>query len=167
MRQLGGVHFDSFAFAREGAELVGLLSVKDLPRLAEHLTRLDGSLTCTLRGGRGEDGKLCLWLEASGELGLLCQRCLQEMQWPVRIEATLLLVAPGAPWPDEELEDDSADAIPASAEQSLPALVEDEVLLALPLAPRHANCALPTGGDGDTNPASPFAMLAKIKKIEH
>ena len=162
MRQLGGVIFDSFAFARESAELEGVLSVKDLPRLAGSLAEDGGSLVCVLRGGRSENGKLCLWLEASGELSVICQRCLQEMKWPLRLEAKLLLVAPGAVWPDEELEDDSADAIPASAEQSLRALVEDEVLLALPLAPRHQACELPLAG-GDAGRVSPFAALAKIK----
>jgi len=167
MRQIGGIIFDSLAFARDAGEISGVLAVKDMPRLSG-LAAADGGaqmsqLSCRLRGGRGEDGKLCLWLSVSGELSLNCQRCLQPLQLPLQFESRLLLVPSGAPWPDEELVDDSADAIEALSEQSLASLVEEEVMLALPLAPRHEVCALPAGGGTDARPASPFAALVRIK----
>ena len=163
MRQIAGIVFDSLALARDAGEISGVLAVKDLPRLAEFALDHGGSLTCRLRGGRNEGGKLCLWLQVSGEVMLTCQRCLQPMLLPLQVDSTLLLMAPGAAWPDEELTDDSADAIEALAEQALASLVEDEVLLALPFAPRHESCALPAGGGADDRPDSPFAALARLK----
>jgi len=167
MRQIGGIIFDSLAFARDAGEISGVLAVKDLPRLSGFAAADSGSgsgqLSCRLRGGRGEDGKLCLWLAVSGELCLSCQRCLQPLLLPLQFESRLLLVPSGASWPDEELVDDSADAIEALAEQPLASLVEEEVLLALPLAPRHESCALPAESGADDRPASPFAVLVRVK----
>ena len=163
MRQIAGIVFDSLALARDSGEISGVLAVKDLPRLTELAAADGGSLTCHLRGGRDEAGKLCLWLTVSGELPVTCQRCLKVLLLPLQVESALLLIAPGASWPDEELTDDSADAIEGLAEQSLASLVEEEVLLAVPLAPRHESCALPIGDGVDAGPVSPFAILARPK----
>lgn len=162
MRKIGGIVLDSLAFARESGVLAGQLAVAALPRLAALLADDGGSLDCTLRGGRNEAGRLLLHLQASGDLRLVCQRCLQPLDWPVRVDSIMLLVPPGAAWPDEALEDDSTDAIEALVEQSVADLVEDEVLLGLPLAPRHESCALPAAA-GNERPASPFAILRRVK----
>jgi len=163
MRQIAGIAIDSLAFAREGRHLIGELAVKELPRLADALADNAGVLVCDVGGGRNEDGKLFLRLKVTGELRLRCQRCLEAMPFPLAIDSHVLLVPPGASWPDEALEDDSADAVEALAEQSVAALVEDELLLALPVAPRHDACGLPDGGERNARAASPFAVLAKLK----
>lgn len=163
MRQIGGIVFDSLALARDNGEISGLLAVGDMPRLAEYAAADGDHLRCSLRGGRVEGGKLGLWLTVGGRLRLTCQRCLQALELPVEVDSRLLLVPVGAAWPDEELADDRADAIEASEEQSLAALVEEEILLALPLAPRHDSCALPAVDGNDARPPSPFAALVRVK----
>ncbi len=169
MRKISGIVFDSLAFARDAGEISGRLAVKDLPRLSEFAAEDGGTLNCQLRGGRSEEGRHgrpCLWLKVTGELRLTCQRCLQPLLLPLQVDSRLLLIAEGATWPDEELVDDSADAIAAQEEQSLASLVEDEVLLALPFAPRHESCELPAGGgenEKDKHAASPFAALVRVK----
>ncbi|HUW38957.1 MAG TPA: YceD family protein [Rhodocyclaceae bacterium] len=163
MRQIAGIAVDSLAFAREGRHLIGELAVNELPRLADALADDDaGALACDVSGGRNEAGKLYLRLMITGELRLRCQRCLEAMSFPLAIDSRVLLVPPGAPWPDETLEDDSADAIDALDQQSVAELVEEELLLALPVAPRHDACGLP-GGERNDGAASPFAVLAKLK----
>ena len=164
MRQIAGIVIDSCEFAREGRDLVGELAVADLPRLADVLAENVGVLSCRLSGGRGEDGKLFLLLEVEGELCLKCQRCLGPLPYPLSIVSRLQLVPPGAPWPDEALADDAADAIEALSEQPVLSLIEDEVLLALPVAPRHEACALPASGDLLGRVASPFSALARLKR---
>lgn len=161
MKQIVGFVIDSLAFAREGRHLVGELAVSELPRLVDVLADAAGVLRCHLSGGRSEEGKLFLLLEVDGELRLKCQRCLEPLAFPLAIKSRMLLVPPGAPWPDEELEDDSADAIEALAEQSVASLIEEEVLLALPVAPRHESCLLPAGSDPGILAASPFATLTR------
>ena len=44
---------------------------------------------------------------------------------------------------EEELEDDTRDFLPVAGELDVAELVEDEILLAVPVAPRHEKCGLP------------------------
>ncbi len=157
-----GPVIDSPDFARHGGSLSGSVAVAQLSRLADQLADQAGSLAFELRGVRDEEGKSFLSLSVTGSLNLRCQRCLAPLPFGVAIDSTLLLVAPGEEWPDEELEDDRMDAIEASRELAVLPLVEDEVLLALPNSPRHANCALPATMETQARP-SPFAVLAKLK----
>ena len=118
-----------------------------------------------MHGGKNAEGRPTLNLKVAGTLELLCQRCLSSLSFTLDIDSTLLLVAPGDSWPDDELEDDGSDAIEASRELAVLSLIEDEVLLALPVAPRHEDCRPPvTGGAVATeHRPAPFAALAKLK----
>lgn len=153
---------DSPDFARHAGSLHGSVSVARLTRLADQLVDQAGSLVFELHGVRDDEGKSFLTLRVAGKLMLRCQRCLAAMPYEVAIDSKLLLVAPGEQWPEEELEDDRMDAIEASRELAVLALVEDEVLLALPVVPRHEKCALPVATETQSRP-SPFAALAKLK----
>lgn len=161
---------DSLRFAEAGGRLAGRLALTDLPRLADVLVTQDGWLECALEGCRldcaGED-RPGLHLTVTGRLRLQCQRCLAEVGIDCAIDSRLLLVPAGADWPEEELETDAYDAIPASQALSLLALVEEELLLALPIVPRHADCAPPAdvgGAPEEDSAPSPFAVLAGLKK---
>lgn len=157
-----GTVIDSPDFARHGGSLGGSVAVAQLSRLADQLADQKGSLAFELHGMRDEEGKSFLELRVAGSLNLRCQRCLSPLAYPVAIDSRLMLVAPGEEWPDEELEDDGIDAIEASRELAVLPLVEDEVLLALPVVPRHEVCALPANMETEPRP-SPFAALAKLK----
>lgn len=146
-----------------------------LGRLHDSLLRQDGDLECRLTGlsgvGPGSD-KAGLHLQVSGRLILECQRCLGDVEFDCVIDSVLLLMPPGADWPEDELGADDYDAIPASSELSVLALVEDEVLLSLPIVPRHVDCVLPgevgvavgSGAMEQEKGSSPFKVLAGLKK---
>jgi uncharacterized protein len=154
---------DCLEFARSGGVLERSVGLDELPRLADLLSTTDGCLSVRLEGWRDDEGKSWLQLDIAGEPVLCCQRCLGGVKFPLVIRSRLQLMAPGEDWPDGDLEDDSADAIAAEAALSVLALVEDEVLLALPIAPRHEQCESPSAsvtGHG----SSPFAALADLKK---
>lgn len=163
MTQIGDTFINSLEFAREKRRLAGSFPLFSLTRLAEMLTENSGSLSWQVAGECDADYKRYLMIEVAGELRLKCQRCLKALAYRLNINSRLQLVPEGAAWPDEGLEDDRVDPIAASENQSVLALVEDEVLLALPIAPRHQSCELPEYDDGSTL-ASPFANLAKLKK---
>lgn len=165
-QNFAAVVIDSLAFAAAEDCVVGKVPLSQLSRLSDVLVSSAGDLDCELAGYRdgGERaGKLGLHLRVSGRLGLHCQRCLAEVSFECVIDSRLLLIPPGAEWPEEELESDEYDAIPANRELSLLALIEEEVLLALPIVPRHADCLLPTAELEESEP-SPFAVLAGLKK---
>jgi len=91
-------------------------------------------------------------------LQLVCQRCLGALEYPLHIEASLHLAATQAEIDADPLEAEGPERIVASREMPVRDLVEDEVLLAIPLAPRHEHC----GGGAAQAPRerqSPFAGL--------
>ncbi|MEW6164355.1 MAG: YceD family protein [Pseudomonadota bacterium] len=175
IQDLAGTVVDSLKFAAEGGNLSGKLALSSLPRLSDVLTTREGWLECHLSGsrsmGNGGQARSVLSLKVSGRLGLRCQRCLAVVWFDCIIDNRLLLIPEGADWPEDELESEEYDALPASREQSVRELVEEEVLLALPIVPRHADCLPPVAlGEGEEangsspNGSSPFAALAGLKK---
>lgn len=155
---------DGFEFARRNHRIAGRLAVAELDRVAEFLVDTVGDLDCELTGGRAEDDerRLELRLVVSGELQLVCQRCLQAVQFELRLDKRLRLIAAGASWPDEDVENEDIDVIEASNEMAVGSLIEDEVLLALPISPRHDVCGTPRMKDTQQE-TSPFAVLRKLK----
>lgn len=161
-----GMVIDSLEFARQRGVLSGRLELRQLPRLADVLFDANGNLDFAASGemkakAAGEEYSLALSIE--GMLRLICQRCLGALEYPVRIRSRLILVQPGAPWPEETLEDDAGDAIEAGRELDLVPLLEEEILLSLPIAPRHATCEAP-GNPAAAGETSPFAKLAQLKR---
>lgn len=169
---LAGAVIDSQKFAADHDCIAGKIPLTRLTRLHDALASQEGCLDCELEGCRETDesgSRLCLHLRVRGRLVQHCQRCLAEVGFDCAIDSRLVLMPPGAEWPEEELEAEDYDAIPASRELSVLSLVEDEVLLALPIVPRHADCVSPAGSvDAEENVASgkpsPFAVLASLKK---
>jgi len=161
-RVIGQARIDSLEFARDGRSIAGEVALKELGRLADVLVDDAGALAVEVDGGRDRDGKAFIGLRVQGNLTLRCQRCLQPLVLAIDIDSRLMLVAPGEPWPDEELTDDRIDAIEASRELAVLPLVEDEVLLALPIVARHEDCRPPLAAETESKP-SPFAALARLK----
>jgi len=160
---IAGTVIDCLEFARSGGVLDRRIGLDELPRLADLLTTTEGYLSVRLEGQRDDQGKSWLQLDIAGEPVLCCQRCLGGVKVPLGIRSRLQLIAPGEDWPDDDLVDDSADAIAAEAALAVLQLIEDEVLLALPIAPRHEQCESPSANASEHG-SSPFAALAALKK---
>lgn len=156
-------YIDSLDFARTESWLEGTLDVADLSRLKDVLTSTDGALDVRLEGARDNEGKSWLHLRVAGQLMLVCQRCLGGRSFRLAIDSRLQLIAPGKAWPDEDLEDDSSDAIASDPELALLTLIEDEVLLALPIVPRHESCESPQiNGNGNGKLGSEYGLEPKV-----
>lgn len=156
---------DPFRFAAEERSVQGEVAVADLLRLSDALASSEGSVLWKLEGALVGDGarrEPRLRLTASGPLDLCCQRCLGGLPWMLGLDSRLHLVRAGQPIPEEELEDDEVDAIEVEGDLDVLALLEDEILLALPVAPRHENCDAPRPVGGASK-ESPFAALASLR----
>lgn len=160
-----GMVIDSLEFARRHGTLSGRLQLNTLPRLAEALFDASGSLDFEV-SGETAGGEAFLAVKLEGALPLICQRCLGALAFALSVRSRMMLVEPGAAWPDDGqvggLEDEACDAIEASRELDLAPLLEEEILLALPIAPRHEHCEPPVATTVSKE-ASPFAQLARIK----
>ena len=138
------------------------------PRSASDLTRrVRWRAVGSTRPVGGEE-QIWLHLEADADVILQCQRCLLPLDDAVHVDRHFRFVADEdtAAALDDETEDEVL-ALPRTL--NLRDLVEDEMLLALPLVPRHEVCpeAIPMQfGDVEIveENANPFASLALLRK---
>jgi uncharacterized protein len=158
-----GIVLEGLEFAREGRRMAGSVPIASLSRLVDVVADSSGVIEWEVCGEQDREGKSFLVLQLTGRLGLRCQRCLGTVVERLSIASRLMLVVPGQPWPDDELAEDGFDAIDAGKEMALLPMIEEEVLLALPVVPMHEICELPVA-DHEENEPSPFAVLAKLKK---
>jgi len=134
------VEVDPWRFCRDAQSWEIQSDVTAFPRLAHEFTQ--GTLFCRVVGRTDQRGSLSLDVSVSGEVGLTCQRCLGSMPYTVQIERTLYLARNEAELERLDALPDS-DAIQPGEALSLVELVEDEVLLSLPLAAKHAEGECP------------------------
>lgn len=156
------LEINGFAFAREAAVLEGCLKVADLFRLHDLLTTVSGEVQFAVSGCLGGRDQPLLRVEARGILSLACQRCLQTVAYDLEVDNLLELVPEGVELTQNELEDDSRDFLPVAGVLDVVALIEDEILLALPAVPRHENCGLPGVAEAGGR-ITPFTALSGLK----
>jgi len=130
------VSIDGAEFARREEQLDGAVPLSALTRLQDVLTDTEGEIRFRMKGQARRDGKPALRLSVAGSLRVECQRCLRPVEIDVESSRTLVFVPSSAlaVLGDEE---EDADYLP-SEEHVLPVeLVVDELLLAMPISPRH------------------------------
>jgi len=149
---------DGLEFARTGSKLQGALPVAGFTRLRDALSTNKGTLRFELLGVPEELGRPALRLKVAGELQFVCQRCLGALEFPLRIDVSLQLAATQAELDAEPLAAEGPEGIVAGREMQVRDLVEDELLLAMPLVLRHERCG---GGEAQVldERRSPFAGL--------
>jgi uncharacterized protein len=158
--------YEFIKLADTHAELQFDIPVADLKGLPEDIAELGGPLNTLVQFSREQNWPLAE-VRIQGAVTLTCQRCLSPMR--LNIEATtrvaLLATEAEADRAPEYLETFLAQDGRVSAAE----LVAEELLLALPLAPRHeglASCQgereAPPSGDADTQ--HPFADLRALMK---
>ena len=170
---------DVAAFAADHGALTGAMPLSALPRLsADAVPQDDGQAAQVRWSAQGVQRALAgggaetrLKLQAATSLQLLCQRCLQPVTVALDVQPRLRFVGDEAL--AEELDADSEDDVLAlGAPLDLQALIEDELILALPLVPRHERCPQPlpwspeaSSADGVPESAEhPFAALAALRR---
>jgi uncharacterized protein len=155
--------------AELGRVLRGRLPLSRFRRLAQSLSAADGEAEVVLEFGADEQGRPQVTGTVKAELELPCQRCLEPMTLPVVAEIRLALASSEA---EEEQLAPGFEALPVGdGSVSVADIVEDELILALPLVPMHAQTqcgavkkyALDVS-EGVLAPESPFAVLAGLKK---
>lgn len=120
--------------------------------------------------GSGAAPQVWLHLQAKTSLPQTCQRCLADVELALEVDRSYRFVADEA---TAEAQDDASeeDVLALSREFNLTELIEDELLMALPLVPRHEVCPVPPKmavadadfeSDGGDKP-NPFAVLGALK----
>lgn len=187
---------------RDEKSLTANVALNEMPRLKDSLYEVKGDepfklqiegFEDTQRTGKREQR---LQLKTSGEATLQCQRCLEKLRVRLNSTASFVLVASEAEADamealNAQLEENDDDGEEANNEPPEPlvvtgttdviALLEDELLLSLPIVPMHDTCPAPlqhvndaaddsakheTADDGETKTQkpNPFAVLAALKR---
>ena len=153
---------DSLVFVREASSLQGKLLIADLTRILDKLVDSTVYISFQVMGRFSPRNRPQLLLQLHGVLSVCCQRCLEGIDYPLEVSSVLELVDDDEDLTQEEIEDDSLDFLPAQEELDVVALIEDEIILDLPSAPRHEMCSLPEMSHGNGY-ASPFSVLKSYK----
>ncbi|NDP48088.1 MAG: hypothetical protein GZ085_06765 [Sulfuriferula multivorans] len=140
---LQAIEVDPRRFCKDAQSWEIESDVSAFPRLALEFTQ--GALFCRIIGRADELGGLSLKLTVHGQVELMCQRCLSGMPHVIEIDRTVYLARTETEM--ERLDEmPDSDAILVSESLGLVELVEDEVLLGLPMAPMHAKGKCPVIG---------------------
>lgn len=158
---------DIAQFVRDQRVLARDIPAAKFSRLKELLVSDPGSISVQLTG-RLESKKLWLDFSIAGQVSLVCQRCLHPVAYPLELNGKLRVVESvdglglGDQREEEWTVDDIEDALISDRPLSLIELVEDEIVLALPMAVTHNECEIVAMG-GKSGALSPFAALRLIK----
>jgi uncharacterized protein len=155
---------DGFEFASAGATQQGVLPLRAFGRLRDVLASDAGEVAYELKGVRDDRGRPSLRLRVHGTLQLRCQRCLAPFAFEVNADELLVLAATQAEIDADPADVESPDRLLAAREMAVADLVEDELILALPYAPRHEHCAARPHEAGAAT-VRPFAELRD--KLKH
>ena len=169
-------HLNVAAFTQAKVAISGEELLPNYERLAQELQASAPDLTlkwqATGESRTAVDGSVrpAIHLQVQANVPLTCQRCMEAVHTPIDVDRHFIFV------PDEAtaaaMDDDSEDdVLEMSTDFNLLGLIEDEVLMALPLVPRHDVC--PTGviqsaqtddfNDVAEEKPNPFAALAALK----
>ncbi len=150
-----------------GRVYAGVLPLAALPRLTSLLADAQGEVRYELSFGRNVIGQRSVALLADTALPLICQATLDRFELPVHVDTHLGFV-----------KDETDDAgLPEGYEAALTdeglvdpaALIEDELILAIPVVPRKPDARLqqPAAepeGEADAGRPNPFAALTALKR---
>jgi uncharacterized protein len=155
-------------FARMGT-IAAELPLARLQRISDQLSGNSGQVAVDLQFGTDEDGRRLLAGTLDTRVQVACQRCLQDMDLDLHCDMSLLVFDTEAEL--QELPESRDGVVMTEDGLDVVALIEDELMLSLPMIPMHADTACNRvlnalkQGDGTVvkERPNPFAILAGLK----
>ncbi|ALP53366.1 hypothetical protein Tel_09490 [Candidatus Tenderia electrophaga] len=164
------VQIAPFRLARQGQVLAGTLELTGMARLAEAVVDVAGDAGVQLQFGIDEQGTHYAKGHLSAQVERVCQRCLQTVT--ERIESDVALGFVASDEQARKLAPDYEPCMVGSEPIQLADLVEDELILALPIVALHEDACEPflerlhseaEQSDRTQDKPNPFAVLAELK----
>lgn len=151
------IFINNLEFAQKQEKLKGKLKIKQCERLLEMLApppHTHEDVHFELQGYRDKLHLPSLHLSIVATLPVTCQRCLVDM--PFKQSLTFNYIVGDAEPEDDG--DDEIDWLEASREMDLVELIEDELIVAMPISPLHDTRCTEAVLESGEKP-NPFAVL--------
>jgi uncharacterized protein len=143
----------------------GTFTPADLERLEDSVANDEGRLEYRITAVLDKQRRKRVSCIIKGFVFLTCQKSLEAFRHDVSVDDRLVLVDDESQLPPVEEESDEEDYLVADEPLDIRDLVEDAVLLSLPMVPRKPGLEEAPVGKGDETPReSPFAALESLKK---
>lgn len=157
---------DPRTFAAQGCVLEGCLSLEEMDERVkshEYLADKTKSLRISLRGGTDKLSRPFLDFSVHGGMPLVCQCCMQPLAFELDECARIVLFDDEVALDAAMAADDGLDGMLCPDVLSVRTLAEDQILMAMPYAPRHENCVIAEYADAGCGKPNPFAVLSGLK----
>jgi len=141
----------------------GTFKPGELERLEDSLANGEGELRYRITAGLDKQRRKVVSCIIEGFVFLLCQNTLDQFRHEISISDALVLVDHETELPGVEEESETEDYLVADVPLDIRDLIEDAVLLSLPMVPRKPGQEEAKEGEGMKKP-SPFEVLASLKK---
>lgn len=166
------VRIEPGRYATGRREIAASVAISSLLRIKEYLRDTDGDIKVNFSFAHDEENRVVIRMQTHGVLKLTCQRCMQELDFAVDAEH---IICPIAHESEVALLPESYEPVLLEEDFISPiAIVEEELILNLPLIPMHAEDDCPIArnsayyGENEIVEVSPdtkpFAALAELKK---
>ena len=165
------LEIEPYRAAHGGVILEGELPLDTMPRLTEQLLSDEGKVSVKMEFDLDEVGMPYMRGHFSCKVSLSCERCLEAMDVNLDVDCLLAMVI--SELKIEGLAEQYEPWLLESNEPvALSAIVEDELILSLPIIAKHESACLPYDiwlSEAEDNQAeektvSPFAVLSDLKK---
>lgn len=161
-------HIDPYRYAEQSLSVDGLVKISDMKRLSANVVPTPDTVTVNLQFGIDEQGITFLKGRVHAKLTLQCQRCMEAYIYEIMSDFALGIVNTL----DEanELPEHYEPALATEENLALRELIEDEIILNLPIIPRHepedCKVKLPLKDSGweQGESENPFHVLKTLKQ---
>lgn len=159
--------------AEKEATLAGVLSLANMPRLKDLLADTTGEAAVTMHFGYDESHTAYIHLTVNVSLLLICQRCMENFSYPMTIDVLLNPIIESEKTPNTQEHPKRAAKLPRQSQNQayeplmmesetviLQDIVEDEILLNLPLIPKHTQdvCPVVLSASKESETENPFKV---------
>lgn len=158
-------HVDPFRYAEQRLSLSGIVKIQDMQRVSANVVPVEGAfVTVDLQFGVDEQKISYIKGHLDTTVTLQCQRCMEPYNYEIMADfvlgiANTLLEANAFP---EQYE----PVLVKEGSLALRELIEDELILNLPIVPRHEadDCKVVFPSSETKKGDSPFHVLESLKK---
>ncbi|MGE5339624.1 MAG: YceD family protein [Gemmatimonadota bacterium] len=154
---------DVFALAKAGGRIRGCIANARFARLAPLLASTDGEMAWEMRGEIDQRGRPAASLALRGAVIVRCDRCGRNFDHPIQSESHYWFVETEEALNALPIDVSETEPLLGSREFSVTQLVEDELILAIPISPRHAHCAIAEKPADESDRNRPLAALATLR----